>query len=71
MTSDGGREIGEKRRRDRLAAALRENLKRRKAQQRDRARETSVAGDPSQGDRPTKEFSLPTSGAPTSGDSDS
>jgi hypothetical protein len=37
MASDGGREIGERRRRDRLAAALRENLKRRKAQQRGRA----------------------------------
>jgi len=36
MASDGGREIGEKRRRERLAASLRENLKRRKAQQRGR-----------------------------------
>ncbi|MGO8799095.1 MAG: hypothetical protein ACLQE9_20200 [Roseiarcus sp.] len=36
MASDHGREIGERRRRDRLAAALRENLKRRKAQQRGR-----------------------------------
>jgi hypothetical protein len=37
MASDNGREIGEKRRRDRLAASLRENLKRRKIQQRGRA----------------------------------
>jgi len=36
MTRDDGREVGEKRRRERLAAALRENLKRRKAQQRGR-----------------------------------
>jgi hypothetical protein len=37
MASDNGREVAEKRRRDRLAASLRENLKRRKTQQRDRA----------------------------------
>jgi hypothetical protein len=37
MASDHGRETGEKRRRERLAASLRENLKRRKAQQRGRA----------------------------------
>jgi len=37
MASDVGREIAEKRRRARLAASLRENLKRRKAQQRGRA----------------------------------
>ena len=37
MASDDGREIAERRRRDRLAASLRENLKRRKAQQRGRA----------------------------------
>ena len=37
MASDDGRETGEKRRRERLAAALRENLKRRKAQQRGRS----------------------------------
>jgi hypothetical protein len=36
MASDNGREIAEKRRRERLAASLRENLKRRKAQQRGR-----------------------------------
>ena len=35
MASDNGREVGEKRRRDRLAASLRENLKRRKIQQND------------------------------------
>jgi hypothetical protein len=43
MGSDDGRQVGEKRRRDRLAAALRENLKRRKAQQRGR---TNGAGAP-------------------------
>ncbi len=37
MTRDDGREIGDSRRRERLAAALRENLKRRKAQRRGRA----------------------------------
>jgi hypothetical protein len=37
MASDHGRETGAKRRRERLAASLRENLKRRKAQQRGRA----------------------------------
>jgi hypothetical protein len=37
MASDGGRETAEKRRRERLAASLRENLKRRKPQQRCRA----------------------------------
>jgi hypothetical protein len=37
MASDNGRDIAEKRRRDRLAASLRENLKRRKTQQRGRA----------------------------------
>jgi len=36
MASDDGRETGERRRRERLAASLRENLKRRKAQQRGR-----------------------------------
>jgi hypothetical protein len=43
MASDDGREVGVKRRRDRLAASLRENLKRRKAQQRSRANETQAA----------------------------
>ena len=42
MASDDGREIGEKRRRDRLAASLRENLKRRKIQQRGRAIENGA-----------------------------
>ncbi len=37
MNRDDGRETGERRRRERLAAALRENLKRRKAQRRGRA----------------------------------
>lgn len=45
MTRDDGREVGEKRRRDRLAAALRENLKRRKAQQRGRAAANQAASD--------------------------
>jgi hypothetical protein len=45
MAPDNGREIGQKRRRDRLAASLRENLKRRKVQQRGRAVENG-AGDP-------------------------
>ena len=44
MASDDGRETGEKRRRDRLAASLRENLKRRKAQQRGRAISKDAAG---------------------------
>ena len=43
MASDNGREVGEKRRRDRLAASLRENLKRRKVQQKGRARENGSA----------------------------
>jgi hypothetical protein len=43
MASDNGREVGEKRRRDRLAASLRENLKRRKIQQKGRARENGAA----------------------------
>ena len=37
MGANGEREIQERRRRERLAASLRENLKRRKAQQRQRA----------------------------------
>jgi hypothetical protein len=36
MAGDDGREIAERRRRERLAAALRENLKRRKTQRRER-----------------------------------
>jgi hypothetical protein len=43
MGTDNGREVGEKRRRDRLAAALRENLKRRKAQQRGRTSDAGAA----------------------------
>jgi hypothetical protein len=38
MAGDGGRAIAEKRRKERLEAALRANLKQRKAQQRARAR---------------------------------
>ena len=45
MGQDDGREVGEKRRRERLAAALRENLKRRKAQQRGRAAKTETSND--------------------------
>ena len=45
MGRDEGREVGEKRRRERLAAALRENLKRRKAQQRGRAAKTEASND--------------------------
>jgi hypothetical protein len=43
MGSDDGREVGERRRRDRLAAALRENLKRRKAQRRGRRHDAGAA----------------------------
>jgi hypothetical protein len=42
MAGDDGREVGQKRRRDRLAASLRENLKRRKSQQKGRAIENSA-----------------------------
>jgi hypothetical protein len=45
MASDDGRETGEKRRRERLAAALRENLKRRKAQQRGRSGRNAPGGE--------------------------
>jgi hypothetical protein len=49
MARDEGREIGRKRRRERLAAALRENLKRRKAQRRGRGAmdESTPPGAPS------------------------
>jgi len=49
MTGDDGREIGERRRRERLAAALRENLKRRKVQRRGRVAtgESTPPGAPS------------------------
>jgi len=43
MGSDNGRDVGEQRRHDRLAAALRENLKRRKAQQRGRTSDAGAA----------------------------
>ncbi|HEY1941706.1 MAG TPA: hypothetical protein VGH40_06230 [Roseiarcus sp.] len=49
MSRDGARELEEKRRRERLAAALRENLKRRKAQQRGRAVKQETASDESPG----------------------
>jgi len=48
MASGPGREGEAERRRERLAAALRENLKRRKAVQRSRASEYR-AGEPTQG----------------------
>ncbi len=44
MASDGGREIAERRRKERLEAALRANLKQRKAQQ--RARLANANGNP-------------------------
>jgi len=54
MGSDNGRETGEKRRRDRLAAALRENLKRRKAQRRGRTNDAGeAAGHTSDGQAPS------------------
>jgi hypothetical protein len=51
MTGDDGREIGRRRRRERLAAALRENLKRRKAQRRGRGptEESIPPGGPARG----------------------
>ena len=49
MALDHGREIGEKRRRERLAASLRENLKRRKAQRRGRERDIGAADHASDG----------------------
>jgi hypothetical protein len=55
MASDNGREIAEKRRRERLAASLRENLKRRKAQQRGRA----GVGSRNLGDDPEQRKSSP------------
>ena len=42
MASDNGRGIAERRRRERLEASLRENLKRRKAQERGRAGAAAV-----------------------------
>jgi hypothetical protein len=58
MTRDEGREVGERRRRERLAAALRENLKRRKAQQRGRA-----ATQPAPDERPMSESASEAPGA--------
>ena len=43
MSGDGGREIAARRRRERLAAALRENLKRRKTQRRARGAKAESA----------------------------
>ena len=51
MGANGEREIQERRRRERLAASLRENLKRRKAQQRQRAAGAPSA-EPSNPDSP-------------------
>jgi hypothetical protein len=49
MALDHGREIGERRRRERLSAALRENLKRRKSQQKGRAHVSADADRQSEG----------------------
>jgi hypothetical protein len=62
MAGDHGREIGEKRRRDRLAASLRENLKRRKAQQQARAREIGATGDSPGNKEAASDSSPPLSG---------
>jgi hypothetical protein len=62
MASDHGREIGERRRRDRLVASLRENLKRRKAQQRARASETGAPPSGSADDHAASESSPPSYG---------
>jgi hypothetical protein len=62
MASDGGREIGERRRRDRLAAALRENLKRRKAQQRGRAHGVGAAARRSPDDQAAPDAAPPHAG---------
>ncbi len=61
MASDNGREVGEMRRRDRLAASLRENLKRRKIQQRGRAIENG-GGRRSADNQAEREFPSPASG---------
>jgi hypothetical protein len=45
MSRDESRQVGDERRRERLAAALRENLKRRKAQQRGRAAKPEAPSD--------------------------
>jgi hypothetical protein len=53
MSGDDGRETGERRRRERLSASLKANLKRRKAQSRGR---DAAAQDPAQtGERPPAE----------------
>ena len=62
MASDNGREVGEMRRRDRLAASLRENLKRRKIQQRGRAIENGGGGRRSADNQAGREFPSPASG---------
>jgi hypothetical protein len=61
MASGNGREIGEQRRRERLAASLRENLKKRKNQQRGRAIVSGAAGSAS-GDVQALKESAPTFG---------
>jgi hypothetical protein len=62
MASDNGREIGEQRRRERLAKSLRENLKKRKKQQRGRAIVSDGAAHQSEGVPAAKEFSSTLSG---------
>jgi hypothetical protein len=47
MDADIEREIKERKRRERLAASLRENLKRRKVQHRDRAKQGEPEASPS------------------------
>ena len=48
MASNGGREIALKRRKERLEAALRANLKRRKAQRRERLANAGLAPEASE-----------------------
>ena len=55
MAADGGREIALKRRKERLEAALRANLKQRKAQQRARA----LAGGQSEAEKRENESPQP------------
>jgi hypothetical protein len=62
MASDNGREIGEQRRRERLAKSLRENLKKRKKQQRGRAIVSDGATHQSKGVPAAKELSSTVSG---------
>jgi hypothetical protein len=60
MAGDGGRAIAEKRRKERLEAALRANLKQRKAQQRARAK---APGGPNDAEKREDEGAQPDHGA--------